>query len=196
MTIGLKKHMKRIGAPKSWMIAKKSKGIHITRPSSGPHKIRECMPLDLILRNKLKYALTYRETSLILNDKEVNVKVDGKLRRDRGFPVGINDVISIEKTGEKFRVLYDVKGRFVLKALKDTESNFKLVKVVKKSMGTNNIPYLVTNDARTIRFPNPEISVSDTLKYDFVKNKVLDFVKLDVGNSVFITGGNNTGRVG
>ena len=35
-------------------------------------------------RNKLKYALTYRETSLILNDKEVNVKVDGKLRRDRG----------------------------------------------------------------------------------------------------------------
>ena len=52
------------------------------------------MPLDLILRyiffllqqsrNKLKYALTYRETSLILNDKEVNVKVDGKLRRDRG----------------------------------------------------------------------------------------------------------------
>jgi len=34
------------------------------------------------------------------------------------------------------------------------------------------------------------------LKYDFVKNKVLDFVKLDVGNSVFITGGNNTGRVG
>lgn len=35
-------------------------------------------------RNKLKYALTYREVSLILNDKEVNVKVDGKVRRDRG----------------------------------------------------------------------------------------------------------------
>lgn len=49
------------------------------------------------------------------------------------------DVVSIEKTGEKFRVLYDVKGRFVLKALKEEEAKFKLVKVVRKSMGANNV---------------------------------------------------------
>lgn len=76
---------------------------------------------------------------MILNDKEVNVKVDGKVRRDRGFPVGVMDVVSIEKTGEKFRILYDVKGRFVLKALKEGEANYKLLKVTKKSMGTNNV---------------------------------------------------------
>jgi small subunit ribosomal protein S4e len=77
--------------------------------------------------------------SLILNDKEVNVKVDGKVRRDRGFPVGVMDVVSIVKTGENFRVLYDVKGRFVLKSLKDEEAKFKLLKVTRKSMGTNNV---------------------------------------------------------
>jgi len=52
---------------------------------------------------------------MILKDKEENVKVDGKTRRDDGFPLGVMDVLSIEKTGENFRILYDCKGRFVLK---------------------------------------------------------------------------------
>ncbi|GKC65118.1 40S ribosomal protein S4, partial [Tanacetum coccineum] len=33
------------------------------KPSSRPHKSRECLPLVLILRNSLKYAFTYRETT-------------------------------------------------------------------------------------------------------------------------------------
>ncbi|EOA24886.1 hypothetical protein CARUB_v10018175mg [Capsella rubella] len=33
------------------------------KPSSAPDKCRECLPLVLIMRNMLKYALTYRETS-------------------------------------------------------------------------------------------------------------------------------------
>ncbi|MBA0628577.1 hypothetical protein Godav_023291, partial [Gossypium davidsonii] len=36
-------------------------GAFAPKPSSGPHKSRECLPLILILRNRLKYALTYRE---------------------------------------------------------------------------------------------------------------------------------------
>jgi len=39
------------------------------------------------------------------------------------------DVVSIEKTGEKFRILYDEKGRFVLKTLNEEEAKFKLLKV-------------------------------------------------------------------
>lgn len=58
---------------------------------------------------------------MILKDKEANVKVDGRTRRDRGFPLGVMDVVSIEKTNETFRILFDVKGRFVLKALKRDE---------------------------------------------------------------------------
>jgi len=58
---------------------------------------------------------------MILKDKEANIKIDGQIRRDKGFPLGVMDVLSIEKTNETFRVLYDVKGRFVLKALKKEE---------------------------------------------------------------------------
>jgi len=33
--------------------------------------------------------LNYREATTILKDKEINIKVDGRARRDIGFPVGI-----------------------------------------------------------------------------------------------------------
>lgn len=106
------------------------------------------------------------------------------------------DVISIEKTQEKFRVLYDVKGRFVLKSIKEDEGKFKLLKVTQKKLGPNKIPYLVTHDARTIRFPHPEIDINDTIKFDITTNQILEFVKFEIGNLIFITGGNNLGRVG
>jgi len=53
----------------------------------GPHKQRECLPLCLILRNRLKYALTYKEVTTILMQR--CVRVDGKIRMDKCFPCGI-----------------------------------------------------------------------------------------------------------
>jgi len=74
------------------------------------------------------------------------------------------DVISIEKSGENFRILYDVKGRFILKKLKAEEAKFKLCKVKSRALGPNKIPYIVTHDGRTFRYPDPSIKVGDTLK--------------------------------
>ena len=54
---------------------------------AGPHKSRECLPLCLILRNRLKYALTYKEVTTILMQR--CVKVDGKIRLDKCYPCGI-----------------------------------------------------------------------------------------------------------
>jgi small subunit ribosomal protein S4e len=65
MARGPKKHLKRIAAPKSWMLSKLG-GIWSTRPSQGPHKLRECIPLSIILKHKLKYALNGSEVTKIL----------------------------------------------------------------------------------------------------------------------------------
>ena len=51
------KHLKRINAPNHWLLDKLS-GVWAPRPSAGPHKLRECLPLIIMLRNRLKYALT------------------------------------------------------------------------------------------------------------------------------------------
>jgi small subunit ribosomal protein S4e len=70
------------------------------------------------------------------------------------------------------------------------------LKVKTKAVGSNKIPYIVTHDGRTIRFPHPEINVGDTVKYDINSGKILEWIKNDTGNTGFVTGGNNIGRVG
>ena len=106
------------------------------------------------------------------------------------------DVLHVEKSGEDFRLLYDEKGRFTLVAIPSKEANIKLCKVVKKAIGPNKIPYIVTHDARTIRFPHPEINEGDSIKYDLEKSQILSWIKNTPGNLAYTVGGNNIGRVG
>jgi hypothetical protein len=98
-------------------------GVFAPKPSPGPHKQRECLPLCLILRNRLKYALTYKEVTTILQQRLV--KVDGKVRRDKCYPTGIMDVVSIDKTDEHFRIIYDAKGRFVVHRITALEAQVR-----------------------------------------------------------------------
>jgi len=205
--------------------------------SVGPHKARECLPLCLILRNRLKYALTYKEVTTILMQRVV--KVDGKVRMDKCFPCGImgayrivdatrrerfldddrvylglararrltetpflsfpfitTDVVSIEKSDEHFRLIYDHKGRFVVQRIDSEQAQYKLCKVKSKKLGDKGVPCVGLHDGRTIRYPDPLIKEGDTVVVDIASNKITDFVKFDVGSMCMITGGRNAGRVG
>ena len=142
----------------------KLNGKYASRPSAGPHKLRESIPLTVLLKNRLRYALTSNDVVKIVKDKEGLIKVDGKIRRDTRYPLGMMDVVSIDKTGEHFRILYDVKGRFQAQKIDEKEAKFKLCKVKRKAMGPTKIPYIVTHDGRTIRFPHPDIKKNDTIK--------------------------------
>lgn len=193
MVRGPKRHMKRLAAPKHWMLDKLT-GTWAPKPSAGPHKTRECLPLVVLLRNRLKYALTRQETQSICMQRFV--KVDGKVRTDKNYPAGFMDVVSIEKTGENFRLLYDVKGRFALNKVSTEESRFKLCRVQQQRVGPGGIPFISTHDGRTVRYCDPIIKKTDTVKIEIATGKVVDIVKMDVGNLVMITGGRNTGRVG
>ncbi|PHT36140.1 40S ribosomal protein S4 [Capsicum baccatum] len=119
MARGLKKHLKRLNALKHWMLDKLG-GAFAPKPSFGPHKSRECLPLIIILT-------------------------------DKTYPAGFMDVVSILKTNESFRLLYDTKGQFCLHSLEDEEAKFKLCKACLVQFGQKGIPYLNTYDGRTIR---------------------------------------------
>ena len=88
---GPKKHLKRLNAPAHWMLDKLG-GTWAPKPSAGPHKMRECFPLVILLRNRLKYALTKKEVTSILMQRLV--KVDGKVRTDPTFPAGFQGALS------------------------------------------------------------------------------------------------------
>merc|ERR1712241_98403 len=173
MARGPKKHLKRLHAPKHWMLDKLG-GVFAPKPSAGPHKTRECLPLMIFLRNRLKYALTYQEVKKILFQR----------------------LIRIERTGENFRLIYDVKGRFAVHRISAEEAKYKLCKVRKVAVGPKGVPYVTTHDGRTIRYPDPLVKVNDTVKYDIASGKIEDFIKFDSGNLCMITGGRNLGRVG
>ncbi|CAK7227521.1 40S ribosomal protein S4 [Sporothrix curviconia] len=190
---GMKKHQKRLSAPSHWLLDKLS-GVYAPKASPGPHKSRECLPLIIFLRNRLKYALNFRETRAILQQRLI--KVDHKVRTDMTYPTGFMDVIGIEKTGENFRLIYDTKGRFTVHRIQEEEAAYKLGKVRRVQLGRGGIPFLVTHDARTIRYPDPSIKVNDTVKIDLATGKITDFVKFDTGALAMVTGGRNMGRVG
>jgi len=193
MARGIIRHLKRMYAPKHWMLDK-LRGRWAPKPSAGPHKLRECMPLIVMLRERLKYALTYREVKMIVMQRLI--KVDGKVRSDMFFPAGFMDVVQIEKTKENFRLLYNTKGRFTLHKIVKEEASYKLCRVKKVMRGPKGIPYCVTHDGRTIRYPDPDVKTNDTVRLDTESGKILDYVKFEPGNVVMVSGGNNIGRVG
>ena len=61
-------------------------GKFAPRPSCGPHKLRECLPLVILLRNRLKYALSKRDVTKIVMQR--SIRVDGKVRTDINYPAG------------------------------------------------------------------------------------------------------------
>jgi len=138
------------------------------------------------------------------------VKVDGKVRTDINYPTGYGDIISLDKSDEHFRVLLDDKGRFILHRITAEEAKFKFCKVLKISKGskantgsnpfhngqTKAIPYIVTHDGRTIRYPDPNIKVGDSVKYDLATGAISDIAAFEIGNVSMVTRGANIGRVG
>merc|ERR1712196_115202 len=172
MARGPKRHMKRLNAPKHWMLDKMG-GTWAPRPSTGPHKLRECLPLVLVLRNRLKYALTCKEVQQILMQRLI--KVDGKVRTDP-------------------------KDRYVIHRLNHknfpTENQFKLCRIAKVSVGAKNVPYVSTHDGRTVRYPDPNAKMHDVIKVNIASGKAEDLIKFEVGATCVITRGQNQGRVG
>lgn len=124
------------------------------------------------------------------------VHVDGKVRTDPNFPAGFMDVVELPKAGDQFRLIYDTKGRFVLHRISDEEKTYKLCRVRTQELTNKKVPYIVTHDGRTIRYPDPLIKVNDTVKVDIATGKILSFIKFEAGKMAMITKGRNAGRVG
>lgn len=193
MPRGPKKHLKRLNAPKHWNLGKMG-GVWAPKPSPGPHKMRECLPVTVVLRDRLKYALTNKECMQICMER--CVKVDGKVRTDHNYPAGFMDVLELEKTGDRFRLLFDTKGRYVLHRIGREEAAYKLCRINKVYTTAKAIPAAVTHDGRTLRYPDPDVKVNDVVKIDIATGKMSDIIKFELGASVMLTKGRNAGRVG
>ena len=109
MAQGPKKHPKHVAAPKHWMLDKLP-GVFAPCPSTSPHKLRECLPLIILLRSRFKYALTGDEMKICMQHFINN---NGKLHTNITYPTGFMDVISIDKTSENFHLICDTKDHLL-----------------------------------------------------------------------------------
>lgn len=193
MTRGQRKHLKRLNAPTSWRL-NKTAGKYATMPSHGPHAMRDCIPLCILIRKKLNLASSEKELSYILSKK--SILVNGVVRTDKSFPLGVMDILTIQTTNEHYRVLYDTVRKFILQKVEDEESNIRLCKVTDKKVLKKQVPLIYTKDGSSFRYCDPKIKKGDTVVVDIKEKKVIGCLPFANDMRVFVTKGKNTGCVG
>lgn len=188
-----KKHLKRLNAPKTWPIGRKETKW-VTRQNPGPHKLKYSMPLNIIIKDLLKYAKTTKETKNILNNKEI--LIDKIPRKEIKFPVGIFDIIEIPKTKENFLFLLNKKGTFFLKKIDDKKAEIKQLKIIGKQILKKNKLQLNFYNGNNLLNENKDYKIGDTLLINLKDKKILKHLKLDKGSVVYLIGGKYVGLIG
>jgi len=185
------KHQKRISVPNSWQISKKSnKWITTTRP--GPHHKEQSIPLGIVLRDMLGIVDNRAEAKRVLS--EGKILVDGIVKKDLRFPIGLLDVISIPDAEVSYRVLLDRKGRLELHKLEDADVN-KLCRINGKTVIKGGAIQLNLSDGSNVLGSN-DYSTKDSIILSLPDKEVLKHIKYEVGNIAMIVGGRHTGEIG
>ncbi len=191
--------LKRKPAPKFWPIHRKELPW-IVKPSSGPHSLQSCLPLTLVLRDMLKVTETRKEGKLILS--EGKVQVNGIVRKQDDFPVGLMDVISMPDSNQYYRVVPSHKG-LVVSPISKEDAKYKLLRVDDKSTISGGIQVALhdgTNMLVKVADPKNPVEVKyetfDILKINIADGQVLETLKTKEGNTAVITGGKNIGIQG
>ena len=185
-------HLKRLAAPKFWPIPKK-KYTWSFAPSPGPHKKEECIPLAIIVRDILGLAETGKEAKKIIKAREI--LVDGRVRVDHRYPVGLLDVISIPRINKHYRVV-PYKNGLRLIEIDEKEAKKKILKIVGKRNVKGGKFQLNMNDGKNILVNENKYKTNASLLVELPSLKILDYVEMDVGNLVLITSGQNSGKIG
>ena len=188
----MKKHIKRMAAPKSWAVPRKT-SHWITKPSPGPHGTQESMPLLAVVRDMLKLCDNSREARFIIGSRTISV--DGKIVTNYKFPVGLMDVVTVLKTKQSFRMLIDYKAKLQLIPIDDSEKDWKLARVDDKKVVRKGKVQLNMHDGRCILLTKDQYRTGDVLKIELPSQKIMKAFKLDKGSIAFLVGGSHPGSV-
>jgi len=198
---GGKKTTKRLNTPAHLQIKRKH-GKFFVKASPGPHRSRVCLPLLYIVRDLLKIVPTHREAKKIIGLG--HFKVDGKVVRDKNFPVGLMDVLSIEKTGKHYRILPDSHYGLIMHEINEKESIYKLCRLANKTTVKGGHIQLNLHDGRNIliRVKDPKnpkedkYKHMDVLKISVPEQEILKVLNFKVDNLAIIMSGKNIGQIG
>lgn len=188
-----KQHLKRLNAPKSWPISRKGTKW-VTRQNPGTHDLESSIPINIMLKDMLKYAKTTRDVKRILNNKEI--LIDGIPRMDIKFSVGIFDLIEIPKTKEYFLLLLNKKGKLFPKKIDEKKAELKHIKIIGKTALKKGKLQINFNNGNNMLTDRKDYNIGDTLIINLKDKKIVKHIKLQKGAMVYLTKGKHVGETG
>lgn len=186
-------HLKRLNAPDSWHIAKKTTKF-ITKTAPGPHNAN-AMPIAVWLRDHMGLARNLKEVKQILNQNDVII--NGRPCRDAKMGIGIFDIISLQKINKFYRILRDKNGRHVSIEIDAEAAKTRLCKVKNKTVVAGGKVQLNMRDGANLLADNTYKS-GDSIVLSLeseTRFKIVDHFPFAVGNMAMVIGGRHSGKV-
>jgi small subunit ribosomal protein S4e len=183
--------VKRQLAPTFWAI-KRKEGQFVMRVNPGPHPRIRAYPLGMVLRDVLKVASTGHEVDRIL--KAGKVKVDGIIRHEPNFAIGLMDVVELAM-GQAYRMVPKNSVSLSPIAIEEAEKGLKLIKITSKTTIRGKKIQYGFHDSKTI-ISDQNLKVGDTCVISLPEVKITDHIAFDKGSIGIIITGENAGAVG
>ena len=186
-------HLKRLNAPDSWHIAKKTKKF-ITKTAPGPHNAN-AMPIAVWLRDHMGFARNVKEVRQILHQKDVIV--NGRPCSDAKMGIGIFDIISLPKINKFYSILRDKNGRHVSIEIDAEAAKTRLCKIKNKTIIPGGKVQLNMRYGANLLADNT-YKAGDTIILSLepeTRFKIVDHFPFAVGNMAMVTGGRHSGKV-
>jgi len=149
------------------------------------------------MRDILGFAKTRKEAKTIIS--EGKVLVDGKVRREEAFPVGLMDVISIPDAEAAYRILSHEKG-LILHPIEKDEATFKLCRIEDKTVVDSGYVQLNLHDGtnKLIQVADPKnpedvYKTLNSVKVTIPSREIIGQMKLAKDATALIVGGKNQG---
>ncbi len=182
-------HQKRISAPKSWPIAKKT-NKWIVAPSPGAHS-KHAIPMLIVLRDILNVADNAKEAKRILHKGAV--AVNGRIIKDHKTHVGLFDVVSC--AGTNYRMLPNPRGKYELLRISDEEAKSRLARVDDITIVKGGRLQYNFHDGTNLLLEE-KYDTGDTLVLSLPDHRVIERYGRKPGSTAIIVAGKHSGETG
>lgn len=149
------------------------------------------MPLVVVLRDILKLADKSKEIKQVLH--EGKVLVDGRIRKDHRYIVGMFDIVSVPALNANYRVIIGENGKFKLVPVSD--ATLKILKIVNKTSVKGGKIQLNLHDGTTMLASN-DYKSKDSIIIKLPERSIDQHLSYGVGSLAVVTEGKHAGEIG
>ena len=183
--------IKRMAAPGRWHIKRKA-GYWAVKSSPGPHETSFSVPLLQVVRDMLALCENSREAKMLISGGAFSV--DGRVRKDYRYPIGLMDVLQVSGEEGGYRMLVDRGSRMHLVPLPASDCTWKLCRVEARSIIRGGRTQISLHDGRNL-IDATDATTGDVLRLEIPSQKVLDTYRLREGSSALLIGGSHAGQL-